>query len=304
MNFKRLRRRTAFHLLRLMAASLSGFGIKPVQRLGASFGRWHYRLALSRRRRLVAHLAEACELPPDSDHIGPILKEAFEVNDRAILEILAMYSGRLKPARIAELCRVDGLDCLDQALEQGKGVVLLGLHMGNGVAMATHLAARGYPVAVIYRESKKIQPDFFRRGIATMGLEAIPATPASVGFRQMLRALRENRVLFILMDQGAKQGVEMPFLGKYVPMPAGPAELVRRTGAALLPARLRAVDPEWHFELGPIETIDASEPLEATIEKLTRIMEIQIRETPQWWTWHQRRWLRHEFPELTRQTDL
>jgi KDO2-lipid IV(A) lauroyltransferase len=297
MNLKRLRRRAGFHLLRTLAAQRAGRGMAAVARTGDALGRWHHRLARRQRRHLERQLGQLFGLAPGDPGPAAWLEESYRLNDRAIFEILAMYSGRASIDDVAAHCRVDQLGVLDQALSEQRGAVLLGWHMGNGVAMATRLAHSGYPVSVVYRESRKIQPEFYPRGLGFMGLDAIGAQPAAVGFRRMLKALKSNRVIYILMDQGIKRGVETLFLGKRVPMPPGPAELVRRTGCALLTAPLIGVEPHWRFGLERPDALDPDEALETSIEKLSRIMENRILERPEWWTWHQRRWPRYEFAE-------
>jgi KDO2-lipid IV(A) lauroyltransferase len=301
MNLKRLRRRAGFHLLRNLAALRARRGMAAVAATGDRLGRWHHRLARGQRRQLEQQLCRLFGVETSDPGPAAWLEDAYRINDRAIFEILAMYSGRMKIAEVAEHCAVDQLQVLDQALEEGRGVVLLGWHMGNGVSMATRLAHLGYPISVVFRESRKIQPEFYPRGLGFMGLEAIGAQPPAVGFRRMLKALKQNRVIYILMDQGIKHGIETPFLGKRVPMPPGPAELVRRTGCALVTAPLRGVDPRWQFGLERVDIIDPQEELEASVEKLSRIMENQILERPEWWTWHQRRWPRYPFQDSPEQ---
>lgn len=298
MKLRRRFRRLGFHLLRILSGILGRGGMARLRRTGHALGHWHYRLTPLRRRGLGRQIARAMNIPANDKQINAWLAEAYRVNDRAILEILAMYSGAVTVEDIDSAVETSDLNHLDRALEGGRGVILLGMHMGNGVAMATHLAQRGYPLAVIYRESNKIPPHFFRDGIGTLGLQAIPAVPSSVGVRQMLKALKENRVLFILMDQASKKGgVDASFLGKTIQMPPGPAQLARRTGAAVVPALLEGVEPRWYFRMGSPETLDAGQSLESAVEKLTSIMQNHIEKQPQWWTWHQRRWSRYAFPD-------
>ena len=298
MKIQRGLRRTGFHLLRTLARILGRGGMSGLRRSGESLGRWHYRLTPRQRHRLGVQMARALDIPVGDARIAAALAEAYRINDRAIMEILAMYSGAVTLDDIDQAVEVSDLDHLDQALAGGRGVIMLGMHMGNGVAMAAHLARRGYPMAVIYRESNKIPQHFFRDGIGSLGLQAIPAVPASVGVRQMLKALKGNRVLFILMDQATKKGgVETLFLGKTLQMPPGPAELARRTGAAVVPALLEGVEPRWQFRMGVPETLQSDQSLESAVEKLTSIMQIHIEKQPQWWTWHQRRWSRYAFPD-------
>jgi lauroyl/myristoyl acyltransferase len=297
MALRRHLRRAGFHLLKALARVLGRGGMARIRRVGSYFGEMHFKLLRGKRLRLQQQMAEALNRMDSDPDLRNWLREAYRVNDRAILEILAMYSGAVSLQDICQSCQVEDLDQLDQALAVGKGVVLLGMHMGNGVAMAAHLANRGYPVAVIYRESNKIPQHFFRDGIGSLGLEAIPAVPASVGVRRMLKALKENRILFILMDQASKRGgIEAMFLGKPVQMPPGPSELARRTGAAVVPALLEGVEPQWQFRMGPPVWLDADQPLATNVQFLTEIMQTQIEKRPQWWTWHQRRWSRQAFP--------
>jgi KDO2-lipid IV(A) lauroyltransferase len=297
MKFKQRRRRIGFYALSALAARRADRGMAAVAATGERLGVWHHRLAVAMRRRLRHQLAHLFEYSADDPRLAAWLAEAYRINDRAIFEILAMYSGRASIDDVAAHCRINGLPVLDQALAEGRGVVLLGWHMGNGVAMATRLAHLGYPVAVVFRESAKIRPDFYPNGLKHMGLEAIGATPAAAGFRRMLKALKANRILFILMDQGISQGVPTRFLKKRVPMPPGPAELARRTDCALITAGLSAVEPTWTFDLHREAALNADEPLEASVAKLSAIMENQIRERPEWWTWHQRRWPKYPFDE-------
>jgi len=297
MKLKQRRRRIGFHLLSALAARRADAGMVAVARTGERLGRWHHRLAPATRNELCRQLGRLFNLPADDPRLADWLAESYRLNDRAIFEILAMYSGRAARDDVASHCHIDGLDVLDQALDERAGVLLLGWHMGNGVAMATRLGHLGYPISVVFRESAKIRPDFYPSGLAHMGLDAIGASPPAAGFRRMIRALKDNRILFILMDQGISQGVPTRFLGKRVPMPPGPAELARRTGCAVITARLSAVAPAWGFELCREQGLSNDETVEASVARLSAMMENQILKRPQWWTWHQRRWPKYPFEE-------
>lgn len=294
---RRLLRRAGFHVLRVSARALALGGMPTLRWAGEAFGAWHYRLGARKRHELLRQLQTVFPGgPPGGDNLKGALREAYRINDRAILEILAAYSGAVAPAELAAFCQVRRTEALDEALSEGRGAVLLGMHMGNGVAMAIHLAARGYPIHVVYRESNKITPDFFRNGIRNQGLEAIAAAPPAHAVRRMLAALKANQVIFILMDQASKRGgVAVEFLGKQLHLPPGPVELARRTGASIVPALLCGVDERWHFRLADPIRMDRSRELGQEVKILSDIMQSHILAHPQWWSWHQRRWWRHPF---------
>lgn len=293
---RRWLRRSGFHLLKTTARLAALGGPARLRWVGEWIGAVHYCLGRDKRRRLLQQMAT---LMPERAADGLLegdLRQAYRINDRAILEILAAYGGALRADQITRICSIDRIWVLDQALAQGRGAVLLGMHMGNGMAAAISLASMGYPVNVVYRESNKISPEFFARGIAGQGINAIPALPAAAGFRRMLHALKSGGIVFILMDQASKTGgVQARFLGKDLDMPPGPAELGRRTGAPVVLMLLKAVDSVWQFRLEEPIILDPARPIEEEVKMLTRMMEAHILDHPQWWTWHQRRWHRHPF---------
>ncbi|MFP4207539.1 MAG: lysophospholipid acyltransferase family protein [Wenzhouxiangella sp.] len=293
---RRWLRRSGFHLLKTLARLAALGGPERVRRVGEMVGDLHYRFGRAQRRRLLEQMA--CLMPKRAhgNHLAADLRQAYRFNDRAILEILAAYSGALSPDQAAATCMLKDTGPLDRALAGGSGAVMLGMHMGNGVALAIHLARRGYPVSVVYRESNKISPEFFARGIRRQGIDAIAALPAAAGFRRMLRAVRNGGVVFILMDQASKRGgIPVRFLGKTLDMPPGPAELARRTGVPVVPALLDGVGERWQFKLGEPLELDPAQPIDGQVKMLARLMEAHILTHPQWWTWHQRRWHRHPF---------
>ncbi len=63
--------------------------------------------------------------------------------------------------------------------------------------------------------------------------------------RIVLKALRDNRIVCLLSDRDLTgDGVEVEFFGERTTLPAGPATLALRTGAALLPVAV-------YFRSGP-----------------------------------------------------
>ena len=110
----------------------------------------------------------------------------------------------------------------------------------------------------------------------------------------MMRALRRNRIVFVMIDQGvkhAKDGMPMRFLGKDMPMPMGPAQLARttrRTGPAIDHPRRRS-DPGISRS-GRQCSAQRTQSWKTMCELLVRTTERQVLERPQLWSWHQRRW--------------
>lgn len=66
-----------------------------------------------------------------------------------------------KKEKLASWAKADGLEILDEALKQKKGVIALSGHIGNIPVMLAWLAEKGYPVAVLFKEGSIYRGDFF-----------------------------------------------------------------------------------------------------------------------------------------------
>lgn len=296
---KRARRRAGFQLFRALAFACMLLGGLPLaSRCGAGLGELHYRFAARQRRDLERQLAQ---LFPGTDAatLGARLRQAYRAGDRAVFEATAMGCRQVPDESLHGSCEVAGLDRLQDALAAGRGVILLGMHMGNGVLMAAKIAAAGLPVSVVFRESRKTAGGVIGRSLRLHGMEGIPASQRSQAYRDMARALQRGRVVFVLMDQASKHGgVPVQFLGKQVELPAGPFRLAQRSGAAVLTAFARAAEPIWRFEIGaPLDLGGGDDAVAAAV--VARAMESHIRTHPELWTWHQRRWRRYPFVVVT-----
>lgn len=289
---RRRLRRLGFHLLGSLARMARPFGLPALHRLGEWVGELRYRLCFRERRRLSAHLGHVLGPDVDAAAVQRILRQAYRTSDRSALEIVAMGASPFPEDVVRSACEVEGVERLRAAADAGTGAVLLGMHMTNGILMAAHLAAQGVPMSVVYRESRKMAPGFFQHLLASHGLEGIDARQRASAYRQMARALRRGRIVFVLMDQGTKHGgVKVDFLGKTLDMPAGPAELARRAGVPVLPALPLGGDHVWRFRVGAALALDA-DSTEASAIILARSMENHIRAHPELWSWHHRKWRR------------
>jgi KDO2-lipid IV(A) lauroyltransferase len=224
--------------------------------------------------------------------VPALLLQAYRVNNGAVTEIMAMFDQRQDESTLAARCELDGLEHLRAAMSQGRGAIVLAIHMGNASLAMVRLAQSGLPVSLLYRKARMMSDGFFQSGLEQYGIQAILANSGIRAYGQMLAALKQGRVLFLMMDQGlrkADDGVMQRFLGKDVPMPAGPAQLARVSRSPVLPMAAVAASPVWRFEIQPQLTIGQG-TLEADVDFLTRLTEAQVLQHPELWSWHHRRW--------------
>lgn len=250
---------------------------------------------------MVHELAVLMGRSPDDPLPREHMREAYRSNDIAVLEILKLFDQKQDTKMLLAHVEVDGVSALRAGLEGGRGAILLACHAGNGALLLVHLAALGFPVSMVYREAGMMDPGLFQQGLAFYDVDGILATDGLKSYGRMLAALRANRVVCIMADQGTKKardGVMLKFLGKRMPMPPGPAQLARHAKAPVLPVELSAVDPRWRFEILPPVSFKSGSTLENDIESLLRVSERVIMRNPQWWSWHQRRWRFYPLSEI------
>lgn len=290
LRIRRKRRRLMFLTARTLVRLV---GFARVRGLGRFLGGLQFLFAREDRQRQAADLAAVLGKAGTDPQVESQLREAYRVNTAAVMEILAMFDRKQDSVLSDSRCEIDGLEHLQEALAKGRGAILLPSHAGNGAALALRLANQGRPVSVVYKQSRMMTAGFFERGFTLYGIEGILANEGIKAYGKMLGALRKGRILFVMLDQGTKMaqdGVMLRFLGKDMPMSAGPAQLARHSNAPVLPVATIGADPAWRFRIDPPLTRVAGASLEADTEQLVRATEQRILEQPQLWSWQHRRW--------------
>jgi lauroyl/myristoyl acyltransferase len=273
-------------------ALLRVIGFARIGILGNLAAALQFHFARRERQRIQHDMALALGRPPADPAVGPLLREAYRVNNTAVLEIMALFDRHLDEDALARRCEIEGLDELRTAMAAGRGAILLATHAGNAALLPVKLAHAGWAVSVVYREARMMSAGFLQAGLERYGIEGILANTGLRAYGQMLAALKQGRIVFIMMDQGVrapKDGLCVRFLGKDAPMPAGPSQLARAARAPLLPVVTTAARPLWRFAIRPPVALGQG-PVEADIETLARLTERQILDYPHLWSWHHRRW--------------
>ncbi len=267
-------------------------GFRHARTLGSWLGDAQFWFGWPQRRRLQREIAQVLGRQANDPSVAVLLREAYRVNNGALTEIMSMFDQRQPESVLAARCELEGLEHLRAAMTEGRGAIVLATHMGNASLAMIRLAQAGWPVSLLYRKARMMSTGFFQSGLEQYGIQAILANGGIRAYGQMLSALKQGRVLFLMMDQGlskAENGMMQRFLGKDMPMPAGPAQLARVSRSPVLPMVALAAQPLWQFAIQPPVAIGQGS-LEADVEFLTRLTEEQVLQRPQLWSWHHRRW--------------
>src|ERR1044072_1882350 len=138
--------------------------------------------------------------------------------------------------QIIDKIKLEGEEHLKRAREMQKGVLAVSAHLGSFTLIGARLAAAGYPFSVIVKQpadkhfAQRI--DHYR---AQLGIHTISAKPRREAAREILKALRKNRIVLIIADALKSGDIMVDFFQGKAPAPRGPATLALRTGAVTLP---------------------------------------------------------------------
>lgn len=194
------------------------------------------------RARRNATIANLTHVLGDRDVARAAARRSFRNYGRYLVDFVR--APKIEPGAALEKVRFDRWDAIEQAMRDGRGVIFVLMHFGNWDMGGPALAQRGYKVNVIAQTfSHDALNDAVVAARQVLGMNVIPAEHAAMG---IVRALKRGEILGILIDRPMEEGgVEAPFFGSPVTVPAGPAWIALRTGARVLPAALvRARDTE------------------------------------------------------------
>jgi KDO2-lipid IV(A) lauroyltransferase len=192
----------------------------------------------------------------------------------------------------------EGLEETLRLLEKGKGMLLLLSHFGNWEMMGMMSKLIGDSIMVLAKPMKKNKHiDQFITDIrSAAGLEVVSSIKAS---RVVMKALSQNRIVGILIDQRAKrsEGIGADFFGKKAPTTPGLAVLAMKTSAPVVPVFMVRNGFGTHRlviqkPLELVHTGDIKKDVEANTQLFNHTLESMIRQYPDQWFWVHRRWER------------
>ena len=224
---------------------------------------------------------------------------------REVFRSFAMYLvdffrfGRLTKSSIHHLVRFEGLEHMEKALHQGKGIVGVTAHLGNYELAGAILSLLGMPVyAVVLTHQNQRVDRFFNRQRASVGVRSIPIQQMSRKkfLEACLAVLRKGSFLGLVADRDYfNRGIFLPMFGKTSRLPTGPAWFSVRTGAPVVPIFL-VREPDGNFRMITEEALQIPEGTdgEQAVRKLTeewsRVLARMIRRYPTQWYMFQEFW--------------
>jgi lauroyl/myristoyl acyltransferase len=241
--------------------------------------------ARPRKRRLLAtNLAQAIDRPAGSAAVRALVRREI-VNEAHRSADLLWSIGRR--GEFTTTTRVEGREHAAAAIARGRGVILVGTHLG-GWEVAASVPAGVLPVPT----SVVVSDDWLAWGIqhvrAAAGLRILYAGRSAF---EAMRVLRHGEALLVLGDDGSRSTAHaypVEFCGTTAMLPAGVVTLARTTGAPLVPFTVLPEGPRrWTVTiepaLDPPERGDGHDGERVVLQRLADVWTASIRRHPEHW---------------------
>ena len=139
---------------------------------------------------------------------------------RMVVEV--MRFPLLNKDNITKLVNVEGLEYLEEAYKQNKGVIIATGHFGNWELLGATIALHGYPMLSITRKQNNKYMDRFINEYREMVGQKVAYNRGEHGLLAISRILKEKKLLGVLYDQDTNDdGVDLKLFGKDSIIPLG-----------------------------------------------------------------------------------
>jgi KDO2-lipid IV(A) lauroyltransferase len=261
------------------------FDVALAKRLSRSVGRRN-RAARSNLRTNVAH---ALRGPGELDErvVEHFVDRGFESYGQYWAEGAKLPG--IKPERVFGRFRIgEGLEYLYDAKAKGLGTIIALPHIGSWEWGGSYLNSLGLGMTAVAEDLEP--PELFawfkaKRESIGIRIEPLDEHAGTV----LLQTLKDGGVIGLLCDRDIQgNGIEVEFFGETVRLPAGPATLALRTGAALVVAACYSGPGRDHFAvITPPIAAERRGRLRDDVTRVTQALAIEleglIRRAPEQW---------------------
>lgn len=217
-----------------------------------------------------------------------IIDGTFQSVGRLLLALAR--APRINARNVHTWIAYEGLEHYHAAKEAGKGVLVATAHLGNWELSALTHAIMTEPMHVMVRPlDNPLIDQMVERRRAFSGNQLIYKKDAA---RNVLKALRNNQAVGILIDQNAStaEGIFVNFFGMPACANAAFVKFAYRAEAKVIPGFAFWVEEKQSYVLRFYPEIPMTGDIVADTQAIHCFLEQVIRRYPDQWLWIHRRW--------------
>ena len=264
--------------------------------IGRGLGRLFHRLP-GGRRGIVRRNIELCFPDLSTIERDALARQHYEALGMSLIELgLGRWAS---DARLVRLTTIEGVDNVLQAVNQGRGVILLSAHFTTLELSGRVLKLNIPPFDAVYR---KFRNPFMTEVLRSGRERSAASTIEKRDIKSMVRRLRNGGIVWYAPDQSYnRKGAEViKFFGVPCMHTTATSTLARLGRAVTLPYfPERLPNGRYHLRILPPLDDFPSGDLVADTQQYVRVLEQHVRRCPEQYFWVHRKFkdLPEEFPD-------
>ncbi len=242
--------------------------------------------ALPKRRHVTRVNCQLCFPDLNESETDTFVKNVFMNNAIGIIETAWSYWGNKQA--LSNRTEYVGLELLDDALTQNRGLVLLGAHYSHLDLGGMLLSQKAVPLVAMYREhNNPLMEQAIYQGRASF------STPVErKKLREIVRQLKKNHVVWYGPDQdlGRKNSVFVPFFGQTAATVTATTKMVRFNNSPILAMYQRRKDDDsgYVIEIAKVPGFPSGDETEDA-RIMNAAIEAGVRKAPTQYMWVHKR---------------
>lgn len=244
-------------------------------------------LLIPRRRHIVETNIRVAFPDLNAEEQKSLVKKTFASTGMGIFETAMAWWGSKR--RLQSMVSIKGIEHLQNALAQGKGVILLSAHFSS-LELSGRLLSFTQPFQVTYKRAHNPLMDaIVKHSRKRNFIDAINTYDT----REMITGLKKNIATWYAMDQdfGARLHVFAPFMGIPTCTLVTTSKLAKMSGAIVVPYFPKRLDDCCKYELTihpALENFPSGDDLEDATQ-INNLITQHVKDAPDQYLWVHRR---------------
>ena len=255
--------------------------------IGRCLGWMGYHFLSKKRKVVYANLKTVFAATLSPSQLRALTKDVFINFIQNAVELLCLP--KLKSLGLEKFVDLQDKENVNHGLSLGKGVIFLAIHSGSWELASVVGGITKCPYHVVANDQSKL-PQLDKMLNEYRTIAGAHVITAGVATKEIIKAMRDNEVVSLVLDQGGKTGLAVPFLGKTASMSTGAMRLALKYGCAVCPVWIERHGNGMHVlkfypAMALTVTGDLEADLRANIAHAANHFEGLLREHPSEYMW-------------------
>ncbi|MBF0484228.1 MAG: mitochondrial fission ELM1 family protein [Candidatus Omnitrophica bacterium] len=244
------------------------------------------------RRKCYYNLKQAFAETKSPEELRRMVKQFFIQFGQNIIDFMRLPL--LTKENRDQLAAVEGIEYACSALAKGKGLIFFAMHFGNWEMASVLGGLLGFPYKIMVNPHPRFPKldallNEYRLRSGSVALST------GMGPREFIKVLKNNETMGIVIDQGGKDGVRVPFFGRTASMSIGGLRLALKYDASVCQvSTFRMPNGRNCLKIMPemklIKTGDIDNDIRMNLIECIKVMEQEILEYPHTYLWTYKVW--------------